>query len=115
MSTEKWYNQDQYRKTIESARGPGKGRIRARTEKHSERVLKNSGIRFSTRKTIESGGVLGKGRIPTTTEKLSERVPKNCRIRISTGKLYNPGEYQEKVHSVRVPEKGPIGVSTEKW
>ena len=53
---------------------------------------------------VESGRVPGKGRIRATTEKLSGRVPKNARISVSTGKWQNPGEYQEKVESVRVPK-----------
>ena len=43
----------------------------------------------------------------TTAEKLSVRVPKNGRIRVSTGKCENPGEYREKVESVRVPRNFP--------
>ena len=53
---------------------------------------------------VESGRVQGKGRIRSSTEKLSGRVPKNNRISVSTGKLENPGEYWEKVESVRVPK-----------
>ena len=32
------------------------------------------------------------------------RVPKNARMSVSTKKLFNPGEYQEKVESLRVPK-----------
>ena len=38
---------------------------------------------------------------------MSERVPKNARISVSTGKWQNPGEYREKVESVRVPKNCP--------
>ena len=54
------------------------------------------------RKIVESERILGKGGICSSTLKLSGRVPKNGRISVSTGKLLNPGEYQEKVESVRV-------------
>ena len=48
--------------------------------------------------------VLGKGRIRAINKKISRRVLKNCRISVSTGKWWNPGEYREKVESVRVPK-----------
>ena len=80
---------------------------------------------------VESGRVPGKGRINASSEKLSGRVPKNGRISVSTGKWLNPGEYLEKVESVRglkncsdeyrrmvesvsVPENGTILASIEK-
>ena len=53
---------------------------------------------------VESGRVPGKGRISASTKKLSGRVSKNGRISVSTGKWLNPGEYREKVESVRVPK-----------
>ena len=56
------------------------------------------------RKKVESGRLPGKGRIRTSTQKLSGRVLKNGTISVSTGKLLNPGEYREKVESVRVSE-----------
>ena len=56
---------------------------------------------------VESMRVLGKGRIRTSIKQLSGRVPKNGRISVSTGKLLNPGEYREKVESVRVSENCP--------
>ena len=48
---------------------------------------------------------------------------KHGRIRVSSAKWTNPGEYREKVESVRVPKKlyrqlpkyGRISVSTSKW
>ena len=45
---------------------------------------------------MESGGLPGKGRIPESIEKLSRRVPKKGRICVSTEKWSNPCEYQEK-------------------
>ena len=51
---------------------------------------------------VESGRVPGKGRIRANIEKLSRRLPKKGRISVSTEKWQNPGEYQEKVESVRV-------------
>ena len=59
------------------------------------------------RKVIESGGVSGKSEIRASTGKLSLRVRKNDIIGVSTEKLLNPGEYREKVESVRVPENCP--------
>ena len=50
----------------------------------------------------ESGRVPEKGRIHATIEKLSVIVPKKDRISVSTVKWLNPGEYPEKVESVRV-------------
>ena len=55
-------------------------------------VPENDRIRANTRK----------GQIRASTKKLSERVPKNGRIRVSPRKRKNPGEYREKVESVRV-------------
>ena len=63
--------------------------------------------RCEYRKVIESGGVSGKSGIRASIGKLSWRVPKNGRIGVSTGKLLNPGQYREKVKSVRVPENCP--------
>ena len=56
---------------------------------------------------VESGRVLGKGRIRASTEKLSARVLKNGRIGVSAAKWKNPGEYWEKVESVRVRKNCP--------
>ena len=72
---------------IEFGRVPGKGSIRASTEKLSERVLERGGLSVST----------GKGRIRVSTEKLSRRVPKNGIISVSTEKWSNPGQYRERV------------------
>ena len=80
---------------------------------------------------MESGRVLEKGRIGARTEKHSRRVLEKSRISVSTGKWWNPGEYSEKLESVRVsknipdvylkgvesmsvPENGRIRVSTRK-
>ena len=56
---------------------------------------------------MESGRVLGKGGIRASIGTLSGRVPKNGRISVSTEKLSNPGEYREKVESVRALENCP--------
>ena len=56
---------------------------------------------------VESGRVAGKGGIPVSIKKLSRRVPKKNRICVSTEKLCNPGEYQEKVESLRVSKNCP--------
>ena len=42
-----------------------------------------------------------------STGKLSLRVRKNDIIGVSTKKLLNPGEFREKVESVRVSENCP--------
>ena len=71
---------------------------------------------------VEFGRLRGKGRIRVSIENHSERVPKKGRISVSTEKWKNPGEYYEKVESVRVlktipseyRKKGRISVSTEK-
>ena len=48
-----------------------------------------------------------KGGIRARTEKLSGPVRKNGRIIKSARKLLNPGDYQQKVESVRVPKICP--------
>ena len=56
---------------------------------------------------VQSGSVSGKARIRPSTEKVSGRVSEEGTIYVRTQKLYNPGEYGEKVESVRVPKKCP--------
>ena len=51
---------------------------------------------------IESGHVPGKGRIRASILKLFPRVPEKGRIDECTEKWLDPGEYREKVESVRV-------------
>ena len=51
---------------------------------------------------VESDGVLGKGRIRASIEKVSRRVPEKGRISVSTEKWLNAGDYWEMVESVRV-------------
>ena len=53
---------------------------------------------------VESVRVLETRRIRASTETMSGRVPKNGRISVRNGKLLNPGEYREKVESLRVPK-----------
>ena len=48
-----------------------------------------------------------KGGISASAEKLSGLVRKNGRISVRTRKFLNPGEYQQKVESVRVPKNCP--------
>ena len=52
---------------------------------------------------VESGRVPVKGGIHASAEKLSGPVRKNGRMSVSTATLLNPGEYRQKVESVRVP------------
>ena len=51
---------------------------------------------------LESVRVPGKGRTPTSIEKLFGWVLEKGPINVSTEKKKNPGEYQEKVESVRL-------------
>ena len=53
---------------------------------------------------VETERLLGEGRIRASTKKLSGRVPEKGRISVNTEKWKNPGEYTEKVESVRVPK-----------
>ena len=55
----------------------------------------------------ESGSVMGEGRIRASVEKLSWGVPEKGRIYVSTDKLHHPGQYREKVESVRVSKNCP--------
>ena len=56
---------------------------------------------------VESGRVRGKDRIRASVEKLSRRVTEKGRICVSIEKWQNPGEYFEKVESVRVSKNLP--------
>ena len=49
---------------------------------------------------VQSGRVTGKGRLRAGIEKLSRRVPEKGRISVSTEKWENPGEYLQKVDSM---------------
>ena len=74
------------------------------SKKLSRRIPKTCQMSVSTEKMVESRGVPAKGRIPASIEKVSGRVPEKGRISVSTEKWQNPGEYREKVESVRVSE-----------
>ena len=56
---------------------------------------------------VESGRVLGKGEFRASREKLSQRVPERGRISVSTEKWKNAAEYPTKVESVRVLKNCP--------
>ena len=56
---------------------------------------------------VESGRISGKGRIRAIIEKQSGRVSEKGRLSLSTRNWKNPGEYQEKVESVRVQKIYP--------
>ena len=138
--TEMGSNLCEYRKLLESGRLPRKGRIRASIEKLSRRSTgkrsnlceyrktfpastgKGSNL-CEYRKLVESGRVPRKGRICASIEKRSRRVLEKGWIFVSTEKWQNPGEYREKVESVRVSKnflgeywkKGRICVSTENY
>ena len=55
----------------------------------------------------EFGRVPGKGTFRARIEKLSRRVPEKGRICVSIEKWQNPAEYREKVESVRVSKNFP--------
>ena len=59
------------------------------------------------RQMVESERVPGKGRIRASTQKVSGRVSAVGIICVRTKKWYNPGEYREKVESVRVRKNCP--------
>ena len=59
------------------------------------------------RKIVVSGRVPGNGRIRASIEELSRRLPKKGRINVSTEKWKNLGEYREKGESVRVSKNCP--------
>ena len=56
---------------------------------------------------VESVRIPRKGRIRATIEKLSGRVSEKGRISVSTRNWQNPGDYREKVESVRVQKNYP--------
>ena len=56
---------------------------------------------------VESGRISGKGRMRAIIEKQSRRVSEKGRLSLSTRNWKNPGEYQEKVESVRVQKIYP--------
>ena len=56
---------------------------------------------------VESERVLGKGRFRASIEKLSRRVPEKGEISVSTEKWKNAAEYPTKVESVRVLKSCP--------
>ena len=58
-------------------------------------------------KIVESGRIPAKDGIRASTEKLSEPIRKNYRISVSTDKLLNPGDYWQKLESVRVLKSCP--------
>ena len=80
---------------VESEQVPGKGRIRASTEKVSGRVTEEGTICVSTQKKYIPGEYREKVEFV--------QVPKNC-----------PDEYLKTLESVWVPENGRIRASTGK-
>ena len=98
-NTGKGSNLFKYGKMVESGCVPGEIRIRASIKK---------GLNICKyRKMVEFGRVPGKSRIHLNIEKLSRRVPEKGRICVSTKEWQNPGEYREKVESVRVSKNSP--------
>ena len=54
-----------------------------------------------------SGSVSGKGKVRASVEKLSRGVPEKARMGVTTKKWHHPGQYREKVESVRVSKNCP--------
>ena len=67
VSTEKWYNPDEYQEKVDSVR-------------------EQQNCPNEYRKMVESVSVPENGRIRARIEKLYGRVPKNCTISVSTRK-----------------------------
>ena len=78
-------------------------------EKVSRRVSEKGSNQCEYRKVVESSRVPVKGRIRASIDKVSRRVRENGRMTVCTEKWKNPGEYREKVESVRVSENCPGG------
>ena len=57
----------------------------------------------------ESEALPGASGIRASTEKLIGQVSEKGRIRVKTDKWEKPGDWQDKVESVRVPKNRPIG------
>ena len=88
----------------------GEYREKVKSLRVSKTVPASSGKRSNLceyRKIVESGRVLGKGRIRASIEKLSRRLPEKGRICVSTEKWQNPGGYRENVESVQVSKNFP--------
>ena len=107
---------DEYRKRVKSIWILKNGRIRVCIGKklnsceYRKTVLASTGTESNLceyRKMVECGRVRGKSRIRAIVEKLSRRVPEKGRICVSTEKWQNPGKYREKVESVRVSKNCP--------
>ena len=101
----------EYPKTVQPMWVPKNERIRVSTRKKKNPCKYPKTVRVSTGKgsnqceywkIAESGWVPGKSRIRVSIEKLFGWVPGKGPINVSTYKWQNPGEYQEKVESVRV-------------
>ena len=71
---------------VESGRVPGKGRIRASTEKFVRTSIERGYNQCEDRKMVESGRVPGKFSIRASTEKLSGLVTEEGTISVSTEK-----------------------------
>ena len=82
---------------VESRRVPGKGRLLTSIEKTVSAHTEKVSNECEYRKMVEFRRVLGKCRIRASIEKVSRRVPEKGRICVSTEKWYNPGEYREKL------------------
>ena len=92
---------------VESGRVPGKGSIRRSIEKTVSANTDMGSNQCEYQKMVESRRVTGKCRMRASIEKVSRRVPEKGRICVSTEKWYNPGEYRENVEYVRVSKKCP--------
>ena len=71
------------------------------------RVPEKGAISVRTEKMVEFGRVPPKARIRPSIGKLFGRVPEQSPISVRIEKWLNPGEYREKLESVRVPKNSP--------
>ena len=78
---------------VESEQVSGKGRIRSSIEKTILTSTGKGSNECDNPKMVESGLVPAKGTICASIEKVSRRVPEKGRMSVSTEKWKNPGEY----------------------
>ena len=97
MSIQKWHHSGQYREKVESVR----------VSKNCPGSTGKGSNLCEYRKMTESGSVLGKVRIRTSVEKLSQGVQEKARLCVTTPKSHHPGQYREKVKSVRLTKNCP--------
>ena len=103
VTTKKLLNPGEYREKVESVRVPKNCPDQYRKMVESVWAPQNCWIRATTCKRWN----------PCECRKTVRTSTKNGRISVSTTKLLNPGDYLQKVESVRVPKNCPD--QYEKW